>query len=314
MVSLTLNRRHFLTLSAGTAASFAFGATAPAAAHAQTSAPGKRAISFFSKQLHWLDVKDAFAAAAELGLDGLDLTVRPKGHVLPERAADDLPRAAEAAKANGMRLDTIVTAIGSPDDPHAETILRTAAKLGVKFYRTNWYKYDTSAPVEKSLAEIEAHLRALAQLNKDVGIRGNVQNHAGAYFGAAIWDLWHVLQKVSSEWIGCQYDIRHATVEGLGCWPLGLAAIMPHIQTLNFKDFAFKDKDGKLTVDNVPLGTGLVDFRRFIKLLAPPATSAPISLHSEYLPERAPSGDSLNRDEIFAAIKKDLAALKAILG
>lgn len=310
-----MNRRNFLTLSASATAGLALGATAgPTHAAAQATAPGKRPISFFSKQLHWLDCKDAFAAAAELGLDGLDLTVRPKGHVLPERAEEDLPKAAEAAKANGMRLDTIVTAIASPEDPHAAMVLRTAAKVGVKYYRTNWYKYDKDAPVEKSLAEIEAQLRALAQLNKDCGIRGNVQNHAGAYFGAAIWDLWHVLRNINSEWIGSQYDVRHATVEGLGCWQLGLAAITPYIQTLNFKDFAFKQTDGKTVIENVPLGTGLVDYKRFIKLLSGPAASAPVSLHSEYLPERPPSGVTLPREEIFAAIKRDLATLKALLG
>lgn len=310
-----MNRRSFLTLSASATAGLALGAT-PGTIHAaaQPTAPGKRPISFFSKQLHWLDCKDAFAAAAELGLDGLDLTVRPKGHVLPERAEEDLPKAAEAAKANGMRLDTIVTAIASPEDPHAEMVLRTAAKVGVKYYRTNWYKYDKDAPVEKSLAEIEAQLRALAQLNKDCGIRGNVQNHAGAYFGAAIWDLWHVLRNINSEWIGSQYDVRHATVEGLGCWQLGLAAITPYIQTLNFKDFAIDQTDGKTVIENVPLGTGLVDYKRFIKLLSGPAASAPVSLHSEYLPERPPSGGTLPREEIFAAIRKDLATLKALLG
>lgn len=310
-----LNRRDFLTLSARTAAALAIGTDAGmAAAGTGATAPSKHAISFFSKQLHWLPCKDAMAAAAEIGLDGLDLTVRPKGHVLPERAEEDLPKAVEAGRANGVRVDMIVTAIGSPDEPNAEKILRTAAKLGVKHYRTNWFKYDKSAPVEKSLAEIEARLRALAQLNKDLGIRGAVQNHAGDYFGAAIWDLWHVLRKIDSEWIGSQYDIRHATVEGFLCWPLGLAAITPYIHTLNFKDFAFIQKDGKTTVDNVPLGTGLVDYKRFVKLLTGPAASAPVSLHCEYLPEKAPSGDSLFREEMFAAIRKDLAALKAMLG
>ena len=254
------------------------------------------------------------AAAAEIGLEGLDLTVRPRGHVLPERAEEDLPKAIEAANANGVRVEMIVTAINGPDEPNAEKILRTAARLGVRHYRTNWFKYDKSEPVEKSLCEIEARLRALAQLNRDCGIRGAVQNHAGDYFGAAVWDLWHVLRNIDSEWIGCQYDIRHATVEGFTCWPLGLAAIMPRIHTLNFKDFAFLQKDGKTAVDNVPLGTGLVDYKRFVTLLAGPAASAPVSLHCEYLPEALPPAGPMSRDQVFAAIKKDLATLKTILG
>lgn len=308
-----MNRRHFLARAAGATSALAIGAKTSPAAEPQSPAPGKRAISFFSKQLHWLDCRDAFAAAAELGLDGLDLTVRPGGHVLPERAADDLPKAAEAARANGVRLDMIVTSIADPDEPHARKVLETAAKVGVKHYRTNWYKYDKSAPVDKSLAEIEARLRALAQFNQELGIRGGVQNHAGDYFGAAIWDLWFVLRNIKSEWIGCQYDIRHATLEGLGCWHHGLAAIMPHIDTLNFKDFAFGEKDGKTVVANVPLGTGVVNFKRFLKLLSGPAATAPVSLHSEYLPEKQPRGGSLDRNAIFTAIKKDLATLRGLL-
>ena len=32
------------------------------------------------------------------GVDGLDLTVRPKGSILPEKVAEDLPVVAEMAK------------------------------------------------------------------------------------------------------------------------------------------------------------------------------------------------------------------------
>ena len=41
-------------------------------------------------------------AAAEMGFNGLDLTLRPKGHVLPERVVDDLPKAVEAMKKHGI--------------------------------------------------------------------------------------------------------------------------------------------------------------------------------------------------------------------
>lgn len=33
-----------------------------------------------------------------MGFDWIDLTVRPNGHVLPERVQDDLPRITEAMK------------------------------------------------------------------------------------------------------------------------------------------------------------------------------------------------------------------------
>src|SRR6476646_8203207 len=55
-------------------------------------------IHIFSKHLQFLNYEDMANSAAEMGFDGIDLTVRPNGHVLPERVESDLPRAAEAMK------------------------------------------------------------------------------------------------------------------------------------------------------------------------------------------------------------------------
>jgi L-ribulose-5-phosphate 3-epimerase len=43
-------------------------------------------ISIFSKHLQWLDYKGMAKVLSEIGFDGTDLTLRPGGHVLPERA------------------------------------------------------------------------------------------------------------------------------------------------------------------------------------------------------------------------------------
>ena len=42
------------------------------------------------------------AVAKEIGFDGVELTVRPKGHVLPENARRDLPKAVAAIKEHGL--------------------------------------------------------------------------------------------------------------------------------------------------------------------------------------------------------------------
>ncbi len=51
----------------------------------------------FSKHLQWLDYESMAGAAARLGFDGIDLTIRPGGHVPPEQAEEKLPRVVEAA-------------------------------------------------------------------------------------------------------------------------------------------------------------------------------------------------------------------------
>ena len=51
----------------------------------------------FSKHLQFLDYEEVGKTAKNMGFDGIDLTVRPRGHVLPERVEDDLPRAVQAS-------------------------------------------------------------------------------------------------------------------------------------------------------------------------------------------------------------------------
>lgn len=41
-------------------------------------------MNLFTKPLHWMNYDQLAESVAKMGLDGLDLTVRPQGHVLPE--------------------------------------------------------------------------------------------------------------------------------------------------------------------------------------------------------------------------------------
>src|SRR5690606_1751536 len=52
-------------------------------------------VHIFSKSLHFLDHQRMAESAAKVGFDGVDLTVRPGGHVDPEKVSTDLPKAVE---------------------------------------------------------------------------------------------------------------------------------------------------------------------------------------------------------------------------
>ena len=70
-------------------------------------------------------------------------------------------------------------------------------------------------------------LEGLAELNKKYGIVGAYQNHSGRYFGSPVWDLWMQIKDMDPEYTGCQYDIRHAVMEGANSWVLGLQLLKP---------------------------------------------------------------------------------------
>jgi sugar phosphate isomerase/epimerase len=278
--------------------------------------PDEIKISVFSKHLQWLDYKPMAETATKLGFDGVDLTVRPGGHVLPENVTENLPKAVEAVREAGLEVYMISTAIGSADEPHTKSILKTASDLGITNYRTNWYEYDESISIPENLEGFNTRLRRLAELNEKYQIQGDYQNHSGDGFGAAIWDLWMVLNDIDSNWLGSQYDVRHATVEGAESWPVGFKLLQPHIGTLDIKDFHWAKRDGSWRVQNVPLGEGQVDFPKYFELIKRYGVTTPISLHCEYPLGGANHGATsltIPEEEVLSAIKKDLDTLRGWL-
>ncbi len=85
-------------------------------------------IVYFSKHLQWLNWEQMAETAAELGFDGIDLTVREGGHVQPERVKEDLPKVARIVRKAGLDIPMITAGIVDIHSPHAEDIIRTARR------------------------------------------------------------------------------------------------------------------------------------------------------------------------------------------
>ena len=277
---------------------------------------GSTTIHVFSKPLQWLDYAGTAAIIAEAGFGGIDYTVRPGGHVLPEKVNEDLPRAVEAAHKAGLKVEMITTAITDPRDKHTEPLLRAAAKAGVKIYRLGNFTYDQKLGVWEGLQKLKPALKELAALNKSLGLHGCIQNHAGVRVGGPIWDLHELVRDQDPQWLGVQYDIRHATVEGGQSWPLALKLVAPWIKCTDLKDFMWQQSPGKGVIENVPIGEGIVNFDAYFKLVHELNLSGPRSVHFEYPPfERAPKplSDAEKRPVLLAAMKKDLAAIRKFM-
>lgn len=276
----------------------------------------KVTISVFSKHLQWLDYAEMGKVAADIGFDGVDLTVRSGGHVLPERVTEDLPKAVEAVRKAGLNVFMITTGINNVAAPYAENILKTASSLGIRHYRTGYLHYDEAKSVEENLEVMQKQLAELADLNKKYAIYGEYQNHSGNYFGAAVWDLYTVLMRIKSPWMGSQYDILHATVEGANTWPTGLKLLKPYVKSIDIKDFQWSKKDGKWVAEMVPLGDGLVDLKKYLSLLKQYEIRVPMSLHYEYPLGGAEHGNktlTIPKDECIKVMKKDLSKLRDLI-
>lgn len=158
----TFTRRQVLAAAAATGAAHAL---APYTS-AQTTEPEpsrKIEISLFSKILQWTDIKEAAAIAKDLGFDAMDLTVRPKGHVLPERVETDLPQAVKTVRRAGLHVSMISTEIASIASPYAEAMLKTASALGIRHYRWGGLTYKGSRSISEQMDALKPQVRSRRQ-------------------------------------------------------------------------------------------------------------------------------------------------------
>ncbi|MFN8255049.1 MAG: TIM barrel protein [Bacteroidales bacterium] len=284
----------------------------------KTNGKGFR-FSVFSKCLQWLNYEEMADFVAGLGFDGIELTVRPNGHVLPENVETDLPKAFSAAKKAGISIFMIVTSINDANDQLTEKILKTASSLGIEHYRMDWLYYDDKKPVDENLKLILQKLQKLETLNRKFKIHGEYQNHSGkyspnSYFGSAIWDLYQVLSKIDSPWMGSQYDIMHATVEGAYAWETGLKRIYPYIHSLAFKDFIWQKNQDKWATECVNIGEGMVNMDYYLDLIKNLKIECPVSVHYEYPMGGIEKGEKIlkgmDKKEVMQKMKNDLETLK----
>jgi sugar phosphate isomerase/epimerase len=275
--------------------------------HTSTGTPLK--IHIFSKHLQFLNYRDMAEAAAEMGFDGIDLTVRPNGHVLPERVENDLPKFVEAIRKVGFVPLMMTTAVHDAGDITDKKVLGVAAKLGIQYYRMDWFSYPDGKTIPESIEHFQQKVKDLSYLNKELGLTGCYQNHAGNLVGSSLWELWELLKEADKQHMGIQYDIRHAVVEGGLSWQNGLRLIQPQIKTLTIKDFKWEKKNGEWGVQDTPMGEGMVDFKTYFKLLKQYQINSPVTLHMEYPIGGAEHGAtqlSCDKQVVFNAMKRDL--------
>ena len=308
------NRRNFLKKMVATTVAIPFPNLL--LSNENIEAEKKYPINFFTKPLDKYGNDFMIDTLKMGGVDGLDLTVRPKGFILPEKVAEDLPVVAEMAKKNGLFLEMMVSNITSDETPHAKNVLKIAAQQGIKHYRMGYFRYNDDEKAKETIAHAQTQIQSLIEINAQYGIQGGYQNHTGNYFGAPLWDLIGVLEKVASPWISSQFDIYHAYSEGYRSWEVGMEIMASKIGSLAIKDFTWEINNGQAKIKKVPLGQGIVDLDGFFKNIKNMNITAPITLHIEYpLLEKYEENLSLIEKQkiIVGKIQNDVQFIKSKL-
>lgn len=244
-------------------------------------------LCIFSKHMAQFGYDELGRKAREIGFHGIDLTVRPKGHVLPENVTADLPRAVDAIRSHGLSVPMITTDLRKASEAAARPSLATAAKLKIPYWKPGYYRYKLPGDVEATLREVKAYTAGLAALSKDYGLAAGFHNHSGEYVGAALWDIRDILKDLDPQAIGYYFDPGHATIEGgLAGWRISLSLVAPRLKMVALKDFYWaKAADGKWKPRWCPMGEGMVEWPAVFRALRAANFTGPLTLHVEYDPK-----------------------------
>ena len=283
------DRREFLARGlCGTAAAVWAGSTVlPRSATAEPRRPGPTVVAFTKSFQDW-PIPEVCRQFRSIGLDGLDLTVRPRGHIDPKDVAVRLPKAVAAAKDVGVCIPMLTTAITDPDDD-ARRLLETAAKLEIRFIKLGYYRYKGFGSLKRQLADVRKRLAAVIKLAKQFGVRPCVHIHSGSYLPSHGTLLYQMIRDFEPTEVGAYVDMLHMVLEGGRTgWRQGLDLLAPWITLCAVKNFWWKrlqrDRYGqqRWTTEVVPVADGISPIPEFVAALKKLGFQGVYSLHSEY--------------------------------
>lgn len=271
----------------------------------------------FTDNLADLDVPAACRAAREAGFDGLDLTLRPGGHVRPEDAEAGLAEARRAADAAGATLPMVSTAIADADSPHAEAIFAAAAHYGARRLKLGYWDYRPFGTLARQIDECRARLERIIPLGRRYHVRPCVHCHSGRYVASGGPLLYLVLRDFDPADVGAYVDPMHMTIEGgRNVWELGLDLLAPWVALVGVKNFRWlpADRDAagqrRWRWEYCPLADGMAPLPEFFAHLDRLKYDGIVSLHSEYKGES--SFRRLTTPELLEQSAADLAFAKKL--
>jgi len=254
----------------------------------------------------------------EIGLDGLDLTVRPKGHIEPKDVTEQLPLAAKAALEAGVEIGMLTTMITEPD-AEAEKLLTAASKLGISKIKLGYYRYKGFGSLAKQIDETRRQLAAVAKLAAKYKVLPCVHIHCNDFIPSHGTLLYLLLKDFPPDQVGAYADMLHMSLEGGGDgWRQGLDLIAPWLALVAVKNYDYqpkaRDPRGQMRWRHrvVPVADGISPIPEFVALLRKLKFDGTYSLHSEY--EGSGSFRDMSPEECLQQTAVDLKYLKKLLG
>ena len=272
----------------------------------------------FTDNLSDMKIEQVCSEVKKRGFDGLDLTLRPGGHVLPKDAEVGLAHAHQVAMKETIEILMASTAITGTGSPFARDIIASCAHYGIRQIKLGYWRYEPFGSLLKQIDTARRKLEGLIKLTREFGIQPCVHVHSGQILANGGSILYLILKDFDPRTVGAYADPMHMTVEGgLSGWEMGLDLIAPWVSLVGVKNFVWKpngrDEHGQARFRTVyvPLADGQAALPRFVSRLKELKYDGTVSLHSEY--KGGSSFRSLSSPELLDLSAVDLKYFKGLV-
>jgi sugar phosphate isomerase/epimerase len=223
------------------------------------------------------------AFVRQLGVDGVELPVRPGYQVQPEAVRTALPEAARVFAAEGL----VIASVAGPTD---EPTIATCGELGIPLIRIC-----VDIPAGRDYLAQEAQLQrdfdALVPLLDRAGVTLGIQNHYGRHVANAM-GLRHLIERYDPRHIAAVLDPAHCGLNGEQP-DLALDIVWSHLRMVNLKNAFWRRTTGPEApvARYAPYWTsgrhGLCAWDQVAGELQRRAYRGPVCLTAEYTDEQA---------------------------
>ncbi|MDP6444870.1 MAG: TIM barrel protein [Pirellulaceae bacterium] len=277
----SFDRRVLLRLSGAAA-------LAAAAKPVTAATTGRPQVCIYTEHFQSLPIPQVCKVFQKIGVDGLDLTVRPGGHIDPRDVVERLPRAVEAAREHGLEVMMLTTNITAPDG-RAEAILKTCQRLNIDRIKMGYYAVGEFGKLTKRMDEVRRSLEAVAKLAAKYDVRPCVHVHSGSTIPSSGVMLYEIIREMPPDRIGAYLDSHHMTITGgAGGWRQAIDLLKPWISLVALKNFQWdksaRDEIGqqRWRTNYCRLADGIAPIPDFVRTVQRAGYRGFFTLHTEY--------------------------------
>jgi L-ribulose-5-phosphate 3-epimerase len=270
----------------------------------------------FTDDIKDLNIREACRGAKAAGFDGLDLTVRPGGHVLPENVKQGLPEAYEIADQEHFAIPMISTGINAADSPHAQEIIEIA-HFSISAFKLGYWRYEPFGTIRKQFDEARRKLEGIVRITDRYHLKPCIHVHSGPLLSNTPL-IYELLKDYSPDQVGAYVDTMHMVLEGgKSGWEITLDLVAPWISLVAVKNFVIqptkRDEFGQQRYEHkiCPVADGIAPIPQFFQRLKQVGYDGIVSFSSEY--RGGDTWQKLKTPEILRQSALDLQHVKSVI-